>query len=295
MTGIDPHALERWMYRKDGLDYGPFSVRDLHDLIRTHRIDENTEVRNLRERRFLRLADVPHLKAFYDEFTRKEAEEKRRREVLREAESLEKAIRRHHRMPLLLGGAGVVVLGVGVFLVLRPSAPSGPPLDLEVFRPLVLGTLPALPKPSPTQKAPAPDENGKRVRRVQRLQSRHATERAETAIPLPTVDLSLDEEDVSGGRPLSREDLAFVQQRVTGGLVRCFRAEAEARPEFRGGTVSLYILSSGQVALSRVDTSPPASSSLTSCALAAVKGVRIPPFAGGAQVMEIPFYVTGVR
>ncbi len=294
MTGIDAHALERWMYRKDGMDYGPFSVQDLHDLICAHRIDEATEVRNLRERRFVRLGDVPHLKAFYGEFTRKEAEEKRRREVLREAESLEKSIRRHHRMPILLGVGGAVALGVGVFLALRPAEPLPPGLDLDLFRPLVLGPLPAVPRVAVAPDTAPADTNGRRARKAARAQPRPGPSLGPPP-PLPTVDLAFDEEDVSGGRALTKEDLSSIQKRVSSGLVRCFREEASGRPEFRGGTVSLYILGSGRVALARLDTSPPASTGLSSCALAVVKDVRVPPFAGGAQVMEIPFYVTAVR
>ncbi len=294
MTGIDAQALERWMYRKNGMDYGPFSVQDLHDLIRAHQIDAETEVRNVRERRFVRLADVPHLKAFHDEFARKDAEERRRREVLREAESLERSIRRHHRMPILLGAVGVAALAVGAFLVLRPATPPPPGFDLDVFRPLEVGTLPALPRATATPATPPTNANGKRPRKTVRPLARPGTAPT-SAASLPTVDLAFDEEDVSGGRALTKEDLASVQGRVSAGLVRCFREEAAAHPEFRGGTVSLYILGSGRVALSRLDTSPPASASLASCALAVVKGVRVPPFAGGAQVMEIPFYVTGVR
>lgn len=294
MSGIDAHALERWMYRKDGMDYGPFSVQDLHDLIRAHRVDERTEVRNLRERRFVRLGEVPHLKAFLDEFTRKEAEEKQRREVLRDAESLEKSIRRHHRMPIFLGVGGTLGLGVGLFFALRPAEPLPPGLDLDLFRPLVLGTLPAVPRAAEAPSTTPEDTNERRARKAARAQPRPGATSGNSA-RLPTVDLTFDEEDVSGGRALTKEDLSSVQQRVSRGLVRCFREEASGRPEFRGGTVSLYILSSGRVALSRLDTSPPASASLSSCARAVVKGVRVPPFAGGAQVMEIPFYVTGVR
>lgn len=294
MTRIDAHALERWMYRKNGMDYGPFSVQDLHDLIRAHQIDAETEVRNVRERRFVRLGDVPHLKAFHDEFTRKEAEETRRREVLRDAESLERSIRRHHRMPILLGAGGAVVLAVGAFFVWRPGAPPSPGFDLDVFRTLDIGVLPALPRAAATPAAVPTNANKKRAQKTARPPARPGAAPASPA-PLPTVDLAFDEEDVSGGRALTKEDLASLQARVSSGLVRCFREEAAARPEFRGGTVSLYILGSGRVALSRLDTSPPASASLSSCALAVVKGVRVPPFAGGAQVMEIPFYVTGVR
>lgn len=276
------------------MDYGPFSVQDLHDLIRAHRVDGTTEVRNLRERRVVRLGDVPHLKAFLDEFTRREAEEKQRREVLRDAESLEKSIRRHHRMPILLGAGGAVALGVGVFLALRPAEPLPPGLDLDLFRPLVLGTLPAVPRAAAAPDTTPAETTGRRARKAARAQPRPGTAPGDPA-PLPTVDLAFDEKDVSGGRALTKEDLSSIQKRVSIGLVRCFREEASGRPEFRGGTVSLYILGSGRVSLSRLDTSPPASATLSACARAVVKGVRVSPFAGAAQVMEIPFYVTGVR
>lgn len=293
-TRIESHALDRWMYRKDGMDYGPFSVQDLYDLIREHRIDGRTEVRNVRERRFLPLEEVPHLKAFLDDFTRKEAEERRRRETLREAENLEKSIRRHHRMPIILGLVGAVSLGAGLFFALRPADPLPPSPGLDLFRPLQIGALPALPRADNAPVPPQVEDRDKRARKVARPQARSGNGSGGLST-LPTVDIALDEEDVSGGRSLSQEDLASIQKRVSGGLVRCFREEAAARPEFRGGTVVLYILGSGRVALSRLETTPPASAGLNSCAMGVVKGIHIPPFSGGAKVMEIPFYVSEVR
>lgn len=294
MAGIDEHALERWMYRKNGMDYGPFSVHDLHELIRTHAIDGDTEVRNLRERRLMRLQEVPHLRVFLEEFRRKEAEDKRRREILREAEVLEKSIRRHHRMPILLAVGGTLALGVGLFFALRPSEQLPPGFDLDLFRPMVLGTLPAVPKAPPGPVVAVGETEEKKVRKVARPNPRPGAAPMSPSA-LPTVDLSFDDEVVSGGRVPTNEDFAWVKQRVSPGLLQCFREEARERPDFRGGTVWLYILVSGRVALSRLVTTPPASTRLLSCAMAAVKGVQIPPFTGGAQVMEIPFYVSGVR
>ena len=294
--GLDSRALDRFMYRKDGMDYGPFSVADLQDLIRAHRIDDSVEIRNVRERRWTRLGDVPALKRFYDEFTHREAEERRRREVLREAEVLERSIRRHHRMPFVLGAVALLGLGAILSLLLRPSGPPLRGLNLNVFRTIEIASLPPLPAATPAV-AVASNAAPKKAQKNPKTPVRAAADpRAAAADPEVPVEVNLAFNDDEGsGRALSRDDLNSVQRQVSGGLIRCFRAEAESRPDFRGGHAVLYILSSGRVALSRLDTTPPASGTLTACARSVVQRVQVPAFSGGAQVMEIPFYVTDTR
>jgi hypothetical protein len=119
---------------------------------------------------------------------------------------------------------------------------------------------------------------------------RRAARNGTAVIEAPVLDLMA--EDISGGRSLTQEDINSVQHTVGRALVRCFRHEVTRDPSFEGGTVSLYMMTGGDVAVSRVDTRPNPSNELVGCIRASTRGVRVPPFAGANQVMEIPIYVS---
>ncbi len=302
MAPISPDALERWTYRKNGMDYGPFSTKDIYDLVQRHDLDGDTELVNLRTHEKKRVADTARFGAWYRDWLIHEAEQKKRDEVLKEVSKLERVIVRRRKAPWAVVVGLLVTGGIVAFFVLRPSATALADYRVAMFRDLPLEHLAkftaeeiaarrvvAAPKPEAVAKA-APRSKGAGG-------ARQGTSRSSAVdgngAPV-MVDLSFDADD-AGGQVLSGEDLDAVQKKASPALIRCFREEAARRPDFRGGVVLLYLMGRGEVRLSRLNTDPAPSPELGACARGAVGGLHVPPFSGPAQVMEIPVYVTSMR
>jgi hypothetical protein len=293
-------ALDRYLHRKNGMDYGPFTIREMEHLIESGELTADSEIRKRREREWHRLGDVPHFRDYLEEKTRREMEAARQRELQADQSLLRRRSRRASTLPWWIAG-GVALAGVatGVLLVREPpQALAGYPLrfyrefPLDPITPLrAMEMAPVkVARVDPPPRAPAA---GKR-----RPRPAAGVGTGPGGAQLLGVELELSYENADGSavtRPLSAEDLQGIQRQVSGRLVRCFKAEAIRNAEFQGGSVFVYIAPSGRTQVSKVDTRPPASGELISCIRGSTAGVSVAPFAGGAQVMEIPLRVAGAE
>lgn len=286
-------ALDRWMYRKHGMDFGPFMTRELQSLIEKREVWADTEVYNQRKRQWFRVIEVPRFKEFIDEATRKEAAERRRQEVEQDTAVVERQARRSHHLPLMIGSALIVASAIAAFFLLKPPPPVLAGYPIHYYRNLSLQALEPMHevraepirieagKNKPTQPAARRRTNGR------------TRASAEGRLAVPELDLSYDAHAGSGGRKLTQQDIGRIQKGVTGGLVRCFKAEYDRDMSFEGGTVHLYLINKGSIAVSRIRTRPNPSATLVGCVKAAASGLRLEPFAGANQIMEIPIYIQG--
>lgn len=286
-------ALDRWMYRKHGMDFGPFMTRELQALIEKREVWTDTEVYNQRKRQWFRVIEVPRFKEFIDETTRKEAEEQRRQEAEQDTAVVERQARRSHRLPLVIGSVLIVAGAVAAFSLLRPPPPVLAGYPVHYYRDLSLRALEPMHevRAEPIRIETGEDESQEPV--VRRRTNGRARASGDGTLAVPELDLSYDAHAGSGGRELTQQDIGRIQQGVTGGLVRCFKAEYDRNPSFEGGSVHLYLINKGQVAVSRIRTRPNPSAELVGCVKAAASGLRLEPFAGANQIMEIPIYIQG--
>lgn len=285
-------ALDRWMYRKHGMDFGPFMTRELQALIEKREVWADTEVYNQRKRQWFRVIEVPRFKEFIDEATRKEAEERRRQELAADTAVVERHARRSHRLPLVIGSVLIVAGGIAAFFLLRPPPPVLAGYPVHYYRNLSLQALePMQEMRAEPIRIEADEEDARPVARRRTNGRTRASTSGELAVP--ELDLSYDAHAGSGGRELTQQDIGRIQNGVTGGLVRCFKAEYDRNPTFEGGTVHLYLINKGSVAVSRIRTRPNPSSELIGCVKSATSGLRLEPFAGANRIMEIPIYIQG--
>lgn len=289
MTIVKEDALDRWMYKRDGMDYGPFTTRELEHMIELREIAATTEVLNRRTRQWARVQDVPRLRAYVEELSRKAAEAAHQAEVAADHQAVQRGNWWQTHVPLVAGASLVVVGGIAAFLLLRapPPVQAGYPTnfykDLR-FEPVVpLRAMIA----EPVKVTPVPPK----APRAKAKAAPAAATAAGSMDMAPQVDLSFGTEDVSGGRKLAQEDLELVQRTVAPRLIRCFRSEAGRNPAFEGGSVFVYLMPHGGAQVSRINTNPAPSGELAACTKATTAGVKVAPFAGAAQVMEIPLHV----
>lgn len=299
VTSIEKNALDRWMYQKNGMDYGPFSTKDILDMIQDRQVDDETEIRSCKSSQWKRLIDFQVFGDFFLDLRQKESAEKRRQQLEESVMRVQRTVSGQSRRPYALGAILVLAVGIGLYFTLRPAEPAGARLSFDIFKELSFERLSLVRK---TIAAPAdtPKKTTRKKKVARTSRSGTATRNGSKAVAgafvtAPQVDLSFDSEDLSGGRELTRDDLDSIQIRATPRLIRCFRDAASMDSAFRGGVVTLYIQTSGRVALSRLETTPHPTPSLRSCAQASVNRLRVPPFAGANQVMEIPMHVAAVK
>ncbi len=289
MTIMKDDALDRWMYKRDGMDYGPFTTRELEHMIEQREITQETEVLNRRTRQWARVQDVPKLRAYIEEQSRRAAEAARQAEIAADHSAVARGNWWSMHFPLVTGAGLVVGLGVLAFVLLRAPAPvlAGYPTnfykDLRFERMVPLRAMIA--EPAKVTREPVKAAHAKA------RTPGNATAPGSIDMPAPQVDLSFGGEDASGGRQLSQADLDGVQKVVAPRLIRCFRTEAERNPAFVGGAVFVYLMPRGAAQVSKIDTNPAPSPELASCARASTQGIKIEAFTGAAQVMQIPLHV----
>ena len=296
MSSLTPDALERWTYRKDGMDYGPFSTKEVLDLLRKGVLTPETELANRRERKWQKVQEYPRFAAFLAA----EEEARKRQEVEREVAALERTATSHRKAPLLLVVFAGLVVGVVAIVVLRPDTPQPAGYPVTFFRSIGVDRLPTYSADEVARwKAAALSDTAVASKPARKLARRVPRQVSDTAGPgsanlAVAVDLSDSEED-DNGRSLSQADLDKVQRLVAPALVRCFREEATRNPGFQGGTVSLYLLNRGAVQVSKITTTPAPGPELVACARSATKGISFEPYSGQVQVMELPIYVSTSR
>ena len=295
MAPISPDALDRWTYRKDGMDYGPFSTHDICEMLRRREIAAQTEVFGRRARQWQRVEEIPK----FQEFIATLVEEKRQEELRREDAAIERTIVVSRKAPYALLVTVVAVVGVVAFVLLRMPSAARAGFPAAFFRDLAFASLP-LYKADEVQARPVDGPAKPDLKAVtHRPGARRgpgpgggmaiASDGGQGAVE---VDLSFDADEAGvAGKTLSEEDLDGVQKRAAPGLIRCFRQEVALRPDFQGGTVSLYLMNRGDVRVSKLATTPPPSADLVSCARGSVAGIRVPPFGGPIQVMAIPIHI----
>jgi hypothetical protein len=290
MTILKDDALDRWMYKRNGMDYGPFTTRELEHIIERREITAETEVQNRRTRQWLRVQDVPKLYAYIQERTQREEQAAREAEIEKDHDTVHRGNWWTTKMPLIAGAVLAIVGGIAAILVLRPPPPvlAGYPTrfyrELQFERIVPLRAMIA----EPVKVSAVPP----RAKRAKVARTTTSTSATPGIIDMaPQVDISFDTEDTSGGRQLTQADLDDVQRTVAPRLIRCFRLEAGRNPAFEGGSVFVYILPRGTAQVSRISTNPGPGPELTACARATTNGINVGQFAGAAQVMEIPLHV----
>ncbi len=296
MTILKDDALDRWMYKRDGMDYGPFTTSEMEYCIQHKEIRPETEIYNRRTRQWTRVQDVPRFRLFIEEQHRRAAEAARQAEIAADHEAVHRGNWWSTRLPWLAGAGLVVAGGVAAFFLLRPPPPvlAGYPTnfykDLHFEHVVPLRAMIA--EPAKVTAAPVAPKAARPARGRNGGSSQGSSSGGAGSVQMAAeVDLSFGAEDVSGGRELSQADLDGVQRTVAPRLIRCFRAEAGRNPDFEGGEVFIYLMPRGTVQVSRLDTRPAPTPELASCARASTSGVKVPPFAGAAQVMQIPLHV----
>jgi len=279
------------MFHKDGMDYGPFSVRDIEKMIDDGTVLGPTEIINYRSKVSAPVSEVPHFAKYLADKVERDRIAAHNAEVERDTNTAIRQTKRRYTMPLIIGCVLAVAGSTGAWLLLRdPEIPtSGYPVTF--FRELEF----PMAKPM-KQRLASPVEVTREEQTVRRGAARPRSKPAGYSEPgvveAPLLDMSWEASGDGATRELTQEDIDGLKQSVTQGLIRCFQNEVANVEGFKGGKVVFYVMPKGKVALSRVDTNPAASSALVGCVTSTINTRRVRPYAGDIQIIEFPLHVS---
>jgi hypothetical protein len=284
------------------MDYGPFSTHEIETMIESGELSADSELANYRSRTSAPINQIPYFIDFIEDKIERDAKAKHEAEVAHDHHVIHTKAKRSHRIPLILGGVIVVASIAGAWYLLREPVAAKSGYPVAFFRDL---TIPLLKPMKATLSSPvvieaeeakaAVNGNGGAGNGRKRQPATGISARAAGVIPAPELDFSFGDEAGAATRDLTREDLDVLKQSVTPGLVGCFQKEAAQDREFRGGKVVFYVMPKGKVALSKVETTPPADAGLVSCITSTVNSKKIAPYNGDIQIIEIPMHVSAVN
>lgn len=280
----------RWMYRKSGMDFGPFGSHEILELISKMEINERTQIFEVKTKRWCTIQEV---RLFLDHYIRaQKEEEKRRREFALEQET-EKVRRTHSarsKAALLLIGS--IVFGAAAFLFLYFTYIKQPEETtvLSIFRTPEVRALDSL-RVKKIQAAPGPEKTVKQKivkHAVKKIRNGPANNAPVVEEEMPVMEMDFSS---SAGRTISDEDILSVQNKSKAGIIDCFRDEVQRIPDFNGGKVSFLLLPSGKVSSVNIISQNPVSPELLSCTRKSLLRISVEPFDGTFRRFEIPVYI----
>lgn len=285
------------MFNRDGMDYGPFSARDIEKMVEDGDLTPESEIIHYKTKAAAPLNQVPYFADFLVEKEKRDRAAAHRAEVERDTNQAIAQSRRRHIGPLVVAGVLLVAGLIGSWLLLRdPEMPtSGYPVTFfrDMSFPMVEPMKQRLASPVEFQAEAAGADRAVAASSPRRRSGRSPNGSANDAvIEAPVLDMSFETSGEGATRQLAPEDIEELKQAVTPGLIGCFQKEVAAVDGFSGGKVVFFVMPRGKVALSKVETNPPASGSLVSCVKSTVNSRKVRPYAGAIQIIEFPLHVS---
>jgi serine/threonine protein kinase len=240
----------RYLVRRDGLDYGPFTEDELLEQLHDDEIDEHTEVRDRRTQESTELGDMEAIREEVEEYV--ELREERKRKERERREEIQRRVKQGGKAVLVAGiFAALGVLGVMTYVYMTRPAPEKVPLE----KALVSMDYDFSPPPTDFQTVSAdedvlesifnPDASkdaiARKVRRARGGGGGTAGSGSESG-GAETIDMS--ETGGEGVRLTSRKINNIILSHFDA-LRDCILKERANDPSFEGVTVKFYIRPSG--------------------------------------------------
>lgn len=293
----------RWLYQLNGRDVGPFTPKEIQELMRAGKLNADTPVRLTSDQKWTPAEKIPEFKAFYEDIKT----ERNKAAQERALDAAENAVRDNRKLPLYIARsvAALLVMVAIIFGYNRWQAsygttPSG--FTDSLIKSLDINAVAARAYLDTAGQIQWPSElvSQRATKRSKRTKNRAAGGKplpmrkrtADDLAPEKTgvTDFSFDSRQRTG-RELSQSDIRKVRSAIVPKLVRCAQREANRKAGFPGTTVSFSIRPSGAVGKVRIGANGRRSGSFSSCAKRAASGVRVAPFDGGARTITVPLKV----
>lgn len=280
----DDGTVQRWLMEKDGIDYGPFTSKQVVEKLFKEELHAESVLFDIETDRRLPLSEFE----VFDEALRAWIHEKDQREKRRAEEAEEAAARRRTR--LLLGTILTIVVlvggGAGGWFLYQSTLPSPTKARLAALVMPMRGALPAvsLPEELPETAAEIRERREKETR--DRRHAAAAAERAQIAREERLAASSTLDATGGGSGKFNRAAFDRAVAGRNGKLVKCLQNEVRRDPKLKSVTVEITVIPSGQLIGVKM---PGGSARGQTCVRRAFAGLRVPAFAGTNVKVKLPF------
>ena len=283
----DDGTTQRWLVEKGGVDYGPFTSKQIIEKLFAEELFSETNLYDIETDRRLPLAE----QAVFDDALVSWIHEKAEREKRRAEEAREAAEKRRTRLLLTIG---LVVVGLvggvgGGFAWYQSTLPKPEKANLPVLVARWNGTLPQI---------LLPDEAPETAAEVQEKQKVHATEAAQKRSRDDARKIAeeerlaqtteLDASSTGTGRTFDQAAMNSAVAERNPQIIKCLQDEIRRDPSLHSFEIKATILPRGDVINVRMEGGTSAGSG---CVRAALSGVKVPAFDGTNQTLRLPFNI----
>lgn len=284
-SALDPEAL-RWIVRREGLDYGPYSSNQIVQQLFKEEIDTEQLLFDVETEEIRPISDIE----FFEEILHKWAHERAARLRKKEEEEIAKKGRRRNAIinGTLLGLILLIGGSVGGYFWYQSTLPTPVRSDIAQAITPFEAALPAaiLPDEAPITEAERIEKarSASRAAAVARARAEQAKIRREREIAESSnLDLSAGD-----GAKFQLKALNGAVAARHGRLSKCLTAEARRDPTAKVLKVKMTALPQGQVLnVSLVK----GSAGGNRCVREALDGIKIPPFSGTNRTVTLPFTI----
>lgn len=282
-------AIERWLYRVDGADYGPVSTDELLDAMLARKVTLETQVCSLMSRKWGRASDHALLRDFHHKCEQRWRAEAFDTEADNQVRRLAKARQRRRRFWYAVAAAVVVAIGFGGWVVWR----------LGQAQPLGLDKLARLPNLGRLVVADVVEREPPRVpivagTPVARLGEPETYDTAGVALEgeataeSKVTRMAFTEDGRVVG--ISKVELDGVLESAKANLHGCARAAASKDAGFHGTRVG-FTVSPGRLTGMTVGDEVKNNGAFKACVKAALSRVPVPMYEGGDRRVTIPIKI----
>ncbi len=280
---------DRWLYRKDGNDYGPLSTDELLAAISDKKVDLKTHVCSLATGRWQTAAEHALLRDFYDKCVARWKRDEFHSEADAHVSRLARRRAHHTRLWVFLTLGIIVALAFGGWLVWRLT--QAEPLGIEtVARVPRLGSLPALEVSSPTPPTFAAVV-GTKVRRLSEPETYDTAGvgfEGDGAVPRGVTKLNFGED--GRVKAISQVALNKVVSAAKRGLHTCARTAAKKDRNFRGTDVG-FTVEPAKITNITVGSQVKDKPAFRACVKSVLRNVSVPMYEGSARRVTVPLKI----
>lgn len=285
-TGPDDGTAQRWLVERDGVDFGPFSSKQIVDQLFKEEIGSETVLFDIETDRRLPMSEFD----VFSETIVAWIHEKDQREKRRAEEAREAAARRRTRIVLGTILAIVVLVGGGFggWFWYQSTLPVPVKAGLaDLVTPIKSG-LPAVNLPEELPETAAEIRERREREAAVRATRAAAAERAQVAREEALAANNVLDAAATGGGSGEFQRGAFDRAVASrqGQMFKCLQDEVRRDPSVKSLTVEITVLPSGELINVKM---PGATSRGESCVRQSLRGLRVPSFAGTNVKVKLPF------
>lgn len=283
---VDDGTTQRWLLERDGIDYGPFSSKQIVDQLYKEEITAETILFDIETDRRLPMSEFE----IFSETLVAWIHEKDQREKRRAEEAREAAIRRRTRIVLGSIFAVLVVVGGGFggWFWYQSTLPVPQRAGLAGLVTSMKVGLPAV---------NLPEELPETAAEIRERRAREASDRANRAAAVERAQIAAEERlaasstlDAAGtGGGTGDFDRGAFDRAVAsrqGRYFKCLQDEVRRDPKIRSLTIEITVLPSGKLINVKM---PSGTSRGQSCVRRALSGLAVPSFGGSNVKVKLPF------